>query len=136
MEKIKLSKSVAGELEKAALCRVIDKSYLGMGRFVQQFEDRLRDYLGARHVVCVNSGTAALHLTLMSAGLKYGDEVLVQSLTYIASFQAISAAGAIPVSCEIIPETCTIDLRDAEKKITDKTKAIMPVHYASRGGFG
>ncbi|MBI5677959.1 MAG: DegT/DnrJ/EryC1/StrS family aminotransferase [Planctomycetes bacterium] len=96
--------------------------------------ERLKEYLPAKNVVSVNSGTAALHLALMALGLTPGDEVLVQSLTFVASFQAITAAGLVAVPCEIIPETCTIDLRDAERKITKKTKAIMPVHYASRVG--
>ena len=134
MSKIRLSKSVVGVAEKEALDRVIDESYLGMGRFVEEFEARLKDYLGLYHVVCVNSGTAALHLALMSLGLKVGSEVLVQSLTYIASFQAITAAGLKPVACEVVPSSCTIDIKDAEKKITDRTKVIMPVHYASRVG--
>lgn len=133
MNKIRLSKSVVGELEKEALSRVIDKGYLGMGSFVQEFEKKLKDYLGAKYVVCVNSGTAALHLAVESC-IPKGCEVLVQSLTFISSFQAITAAGANPIPCEIVPETCTIDLRDAEKKITEKTRAIMPVHYASRVG--
>jgi dTDP-4-amino-4,6-dideoxygalactose transaminase len=131
---IKLSKSIVGDLEKEALASVIDNSYLGMGKNVNEFETKLRDYLNARHVICINSGTAALHLALMAAGIGQGDEVLVQSLTFVASYQAISATGAIPVPCEILPETVTIDLRDAEKKITKRTKAIMPVHYASRPG--
>jgi dTDP-4-amino-4,6-dideoxygalactose transaminase len=134
MRHIRLSKSCVGELEKAALAQVLDESYLGMGRFVQEFEERLKAYLPARHVVCVNSGTAALHLALMALGLVPGDEVLVQSLTFIASFQAVTAAGLMPVPCEIVPETCTIDLKDAERKITKRTKVIMPVHYASRVG--
>src|SRR3989338_2932348 len=134
MTKIRLSKSVVGDLEIEALSKVITEGYLGMGSFVQEFEGRLKEYLGAKHVVCLNSGTAALHLAIMSAGLEPGDEILVQSLTYIATFQAISAAGANLVPCEIIPETCTIDLRDAGKRITNRTKAIMPVHYASRVG--
>jgi dTDP-4-amino-4,6-dideoxygalactose transaminase len=134
MRHIRLSKSCVGELEKAALAQVIDESYLGMGRFVQEFEERLKAYFPAQHVVCVNSGTAALHLALMALGLAPGDEVLVQSLTFIASFQAVTAAGLMPVSCDIVPETCTIDLRDAERKITNRTRAIMPVHYASRVG--
>ncbi len=132
--KIRLSQSVVGDREKDALSRVIEDGYLGMGRFVQEFEEGLKAYLGAEHVVCVNSGTAALHLAFMGIGLKPGDEVLVQSITYVASFQAITAAGARPVACEVLPETCTIDLRDAEKRITPKTKAIMPVHYAGRTG--
>ncbi len=133
INKIRLSKSVVGELEKAAVSFVIDKGYLGMGGFVQEFEEKLKRYLGAKHVVCVNSGTAALHLAVESC-VPEGGEVLVQSLTFISSFQAITAAGARPVPCEIVPETCTIDLKDAEKKITEKTRAIMPVHYASRVG--
>jgi len=134
MEKIRLSKSVVGMKEKEALAQVIDESYLGMGRFVQDFEQGIKKYLGAGQVVCVNSGTAALHLALMGIGLKPGDEVLVQSLTFVASYQAITAAGATPISCEIDPATCTIDLKDAAKRITPKTRAIMPVHYASRVG--
>lgn len=132
---IRMSKSVVGKAESKAVAKVIiEDGYLGMGSFVQEFEEDLKNYLGVKHVVCVNSGTAALHLALMAAGLKTGDEVLVQSLTYIASFQAITAAGATPLPCEVIPETCTIDLEDAEQRITERTKAIMPVHYAGRVG--
>jgi dTDP-4-amino-4,6-dideoxygalactose transaminase len=134
MDKIRLSKSVVGEKEKEALCRVIDGSYLGMGSFVEELEKKLKKYFGARDVVCVNSGTAALHLALMGIGLKPGDEILVQSLTYISTFQAITASGARPVPCEVVPDTCTIDLKNAEKRLTKKTKAILPVHYASRTG--
>jgi len=134
MNKVKLSKSTVGEKEKKALAEVIDQAYLGMGSFVKRFEQNLQSYLGAGFVTCVNSGTAALHLALMGLGLEPGDEVLVQSLTFVASFQAITAAGLKPVPCEIVPETCTIDLNDAEKKISSKTRVIMPVHYASRPG--
>lgn len=134
MEKIRLAKSIVGRLEKEALNQVINGAYLGMGSFVQQFESRLKEYLGAKYVICVNSGTAALHLALMATGFQPKDEVLVQSLTFVASFQAISAAGLVPVSCEVVPETCTIDLNDAKKRLTKRTKAIMPVHYASRTG--
>ncbi|MDD5108784.1 MAG: DegT/DnrJ/EryC1/StrS family aminotransferase [Candidatus Omnitrophica bacterium] len=131
---IRLSKSVVGLLEKKALSKVIDDSYLGMGSFVRDFEKSIEKYIGAGKAICVNSGTAALHLALMSIGLVPGDEVLVQSLTFVACFQAISAVGAVPVACEVIPETCMIDLKDAKKRITKRTKAIMPVHYASRTG--
>jgi len=131
---IRLSKSIVGPAEADAVSRVvIEDGYLGMGKEVQVFEEKLKNYLQAQHVVCVNSGTAALHLAVESCVPK-GYEVLVQSLTFISSFQSITAAGAKPVPCEIVPETCTIDLKDAEKKITKKTRAIMPVHYASRVG--
>jgi dTDP-4-amino-4,6-dideoxygalactose transaminase len=131
---IRLSKSVVGEEEKKALSKVIDEGYLGMGRFVQEFEERLASYLGAKHVVCVNSGTAALHLALMAIGMGSGDEILIQSLTYVSGFQAAAAAGAVPVPCDVMPDTCIIDLDDAEKRITENTRAVMPVHYAGRPG--
>lgn len=130
---IRLSKSVIGEAEKKAVMGVLDREYLGMGKEVQEFENVLHDFLG-RPVVCVNTGTAALHLALQALGIGLGDEVLVQSLTYVASFQAISATGAIPVACEIDPNTATLDVNDARKRLTERTKAIMPVHYA--GGMG
>ncbi|NQV00202.1 MAG: DegT/DnrJ/EryC1/StrS family aminotransferase [Parcubacteria group bacterium] len=134
MDKIRLSKSIVGELEKKALCAVMDEGYLGMGSFVQAFEEKLSGFFGGSNVTCVNSGTAALHLALMALNLNKGDEVLVQSLTYVASFQAISASGLKPVACEVMLETGTIDLKDAKRKITNKTKAIMPVHYSGRVG--
>lgn len=134
-DKIRVSKSVLDKKESKAVSDVILKDgYLGMGAEVKKFEEELQKFLNTeRKVVCVNSGTAALHLAV-AAVTKPGDEVLVQSLTYVASFQAISAAGAVPVACEINPENMCIDLKDAEKRITKKTKAIMPVHYAGDAG--
>lgn len=132
---MRLSKSVVGQKEVAAVSRVLlEDGYLGMGRTVQEFEQALKQYLGAEEVICVNSGTAALHLAVQAAGLKEGDEILIQSLTYISDFQAISATGAKPIACEVLPENLTIDLVDAGKRITSRTKAIMPVHYASNPG--
>ena len=134
MEKlIRLSKSVIGPAEKSAVMAVMDHEYLGMGQEVQEFENALTDFFG-RPAVCVNTGTSALHLAVQALDLDPGSEVLVQSLTYVASFQAISATGAKPIPCEIDPDTITIDLEDAERRITDKTAAIMPIHYASGVG--
>ena len=130
---IRLSKSCIGDAEKKAVMGVLDREYLGMGAEVKQFEDALSDFFG-RPTVCVINGTAALHLSLQACDVGVGDEVLVPSLTYVASFQAISATGAIPVACDINIETCLLDLVDAEKRITKNTKAIMPVHYT--GGVG
>jgi dTDP-4-amino-4,6-dideoxygalactose transaminase len=132
MNKIRLSKSVVGEEEKQALARAIDVGYLGMGAEVQQFEEDIRDFLGTDHeVLCVNTGTAALHLSLQALGLGPGDEVLVPSLTYVATFQAISATGAKPVACDVTRNKAFIDLIDAEKRLSKFTKAIIPVHYGS-----
>lgn len=132
MSTVRLSKSCVGEEEKAALARVIDAGYLGMGLEVQLFEEELRAYLGTdAEVICVNTGTAALHLALSGLDIGPGDEVLVPSITYVASFQAISATGARAVACDVTPERVFIDLVDAERRISPHTKAIMPVHYAS-----
>ena len=130
---IRLSKSVISGAEKQAVLGVLDREYLGMGSEVEEFENLLTRFFG-RPAVCVNTGTAALHLALQGVGLGEGDEVLVQSLTYISSFQAISATGAKPVSCEVDPLTITLDIEDAEKRLSSNTKAVMPVHYA--GGMG
>jgi dTDP-4-amino-4,6-dideoxygalactose transaminase len=130
---IRLSKSTLTDSDKAAVMGVLDKEYLGMGAEVNRFENSLVDFFG-RPVVNVSNGTAALHLALQACGIGPGDEVLVQSLTYVASFQAITATGARAIACDIDPETLTIDWRDASRRLSKNTKAIMPVHYA--GGVG
>ena len=133
MKNIRLSKSCIGQEEIDAVTDVLKREYLGMGEDVRRFEDDLKVFFG-RDVTLVNTGTAALHLACQSIGLKEGDEVLVQSLTYVACFQAIHAAGATSIACEVMDDTLTIDLADAERKVTSRTKAIMPVHYAGQVG--
>jgi dTDP-4-amino-4,6-dideoxygalactose transaminase len=136
MSVMRLSRSIVGREEAEAVSRVLlEDGYLGMGAEVQRFEEDIATFIGvpARDIACVNSGTAALHLAV-AAALEPGDEVLVQSLTFLSSFQAISAAGAVPVACEVLPNSVTIDLTDAAKRVTKKTRAIMPVHYASYPG--
>ena len=113
--------------------KVLDREYLGMGAEVLLFEEKLTEFFG-RPAVCVVNGTAALQLALQAIGVGEGDEVLVQSLTYVASFQAISATGATPVACDVDSETLCLDWKDAEKRITQYTKAVMPIHYS--GGVG
>ncbi len=130
---IRLSKSCISEKEKAAVALVLDRGYLGMGQDVKEFEEKLTDFFG-RTTLCVASGTAALQLAIQACGIGTDDEVLVPSLTYVASFQAIAATGAKAIACDIVEETCMFDWKDAEKRITEKTKAIMIVHYC--GGIG
>lgn len=134
---IRLSKSVLDQREAEAVTRVLtEDGYLGMGSEVAKFEHEIASYIGVEpeQVVCVNSGTAALHLAV-EAIVEEGDEILVPSYTFLSSYQAISASGATPVSCEIYDDTLTIDLEDAERRITEKTKAIMSVHYASNPAY-
>lgn len=130
---IRLSKSCLGDAEKQAVMGVLDRGFLGMGAEVQQFEQALTEFFG-RPVICVVNGTAALHLALQACNLGPDDEVLVPSLTYVASFQAISATGAKPVACDVDNQTMTLDWHDAESRLTSRTRAIMPVHYS--GGVG
>lgn len=129
---IRLSKSVVGKAEADAVAHIIeDIGYLGMGATVGEFEHQLEEYIGGdRRCLCVNSGTAALHLAIQAI-TNPGDEVLVPSFTFVASYQAITAANCKPVSCDIDPETLTLDLKDAERRITPRTTAMMPVFYAS-----
>ena len=130
---IRLSKSCIGNSEKEAVLGVLDREYLGMGLEVQEFELALSRYFGLP-VVAVANGTAALQLALQASGIGAGDEVLVPSLTYVASFQSICAAGATPIGCDVDLKTWLLDLDDAQKRITNKTKAIMPVHYGGEVG--
>ena len=130
---IRLSKSKIGEEEKSAVINVLDKEYLGMGEEVGIFEKDLSK-LFLRDTICVSSGTAAVQLAIQACNIGFGDEVLVPSMTYVATFQAIKATGAKPIACDINEETYLIDLEDALSKISKNTKAIIPVHYT--GGVG
>lgn len=129
---IRLSKSVVGVRESEAVTRVIeDSGYLGMGETVGLFEKELEEYIGGGYrCICVNSGTAALHLAIQAV-TRPGDEVLVPSFTFVSTYQAITAAGCVPVSCEVDPVTLTLDLEDAARRITPRTKVVLPVYYAS-----
>ena len=133
IDNLRLSMSVLGKEEVQAIRKVIlEDGYLGMGLEVKLFEKEIAKYLGIPHewVVCVSSGTAALHLAV-EATTNPGDEVLVQSLTYVSSFQAISASNTTPIPCDVDIDSGTISIEDAKNRITDNTKIIMPVHYAS-----
>ena len=132
-EIIRLSKSCISEAEKAAVSGVLDREFLGMGAEVKEFENLLTEYFG-RECNCVVNGTAAIQLALQACGIGQGDEVLIPSLTYVASFQAVTATGAIPIACDIDKDSLIVDWKDAQKRITKKTKAIIPVHYS--GGVG
>jgi dTDP-4-amino-4,6-dideoxygalactose transaminase len=105
---------------------------LGTGPKVARFEEDFRRYKEAPYAVAVNSGTAALHLSLLAAGLQKGDEVITTPLTFCATINAIIHAGAKPVLADIDPTTINIDPKEVEKHITPKTRAILPVHFAGR----
>jgi perosamine synthetase len=100
-----------------------------IGPEVREFEKRIADYIGVRYAFAVNSGTSALHAVLAAHGIGEGDEVIVPSFTFIATANAPLFVGAEPIFAEIEEETYGLDPADVEKKITSKTKAIIPIHY-------
>ncbi|MGH2459419.1 MAG: DegT/DnrJ/EryC1/StrS family aminotransferase, partial [Chloroflexota bacterium] len=127
---IKVSRGCLGDEELAEVREAFAYGYFGHAAKVEELEAALAAYLGAEHVVATNTGTSALHLALAALGIGEGDEVLVPSLTFVASFQAIRATGATPVPCDVQPDTLLMDLEDAAARITPRTRALMPVHYA------
>ena len=131
---VRLSRSSIAGSDIAAVGDTLQRAYLGMGKETEAFEQELSAYFGGREAMCVSTGTAALHLALQAIGVGPGDEVLVPTLTYVASFQAVSATGATPVACDVRAEDGWIDVADAARRITPRTRAIMPVHYASGSG--
>jgi UDP-2-acetamido-2-deoxy-ribo-hexuluronate aminotransferase len=98
-----------------------------MGPEVKELEDRLTHYTGAKHCITVASGTEALLISLMALGIKSGDEIITTPFTFVATAEVIVLLGAKPVFVDVEPDTCNIDVRLIESKITSRTKAIMPV---------
>ncbi len=129
MDIIPVSRPSLGEEELASVKTVFDSGWLGLGAQVLEFEQGLQAFLGAKHAVCTNTGTTAIHLALDTLGIGKGDEVIVPSFTFVATIQAITQTGAKPVFADIHADDLNLDDRDAAKKITKRTKAILPVHY-------
>jgi len=110
----------------------LKSGWLGTGPKVARFESHFAAYTGATHAAAFNSCTAALHLSLVALNLKPGDEVITTPLTFCASINAIIHAGATPVMADVDPTTGNIDPERIREKITSRTKAILPVHFAGR----
>lgn len=111
-----------------AVIETLESTAFVLGPKVAAFEARFAEYCGATHALGVNSGTSALHLALLAAGVGPGDEVITTPMTFIATASAIDYAGATPVFVDIDPVTRNIDPANIEAAITDRTKAVMPVH--------
>ncbi len=114
------------ELEE--IKKVLDSRWVSQGPKVKEFEDKSANYLGVKYAITVNNCTAALHLALLSIDIKKGDDVLVADFTFPATGHSVLYCGASPVFVDINPKTYNIDPELIEEKITDKTKAIIPVH--------
>lgn len=113
---------------RAAIERICDSQALILGPAVDSFEKKLAAYCHTKHAIGVSSGTDALLCALMALGVGPGDEVICPTFTFFASAGSIARTGATPVFCDIDPRTFNIDVADAARRITKRTKAIMPVH--------
>lgn len=129
---IPVSRPSMGSEELEAVGKVFKTGWLGLGSVVFDFENILKGYLGVSNVIAVNTGTSAIHIALDAFGVSVGDEVIVPSMTFAATIQAIIATGAVPVFCEINADTLNVSVADVEKRITSRTKAIVPVHYCGQ----
>ncbi len=107
-------------------------AWIGTGPRVAQLEAGFSKYIGAKHAVAVNSCTAALHLGMIAINLQPGDEVIIPSMTFVATANAVIHAGGIPVLVDVDRSTMCMDAQDAARAITPRTRALLPVHFAGR----
>lgn len=128
MIKIPVAKPYLSTEEAQYAYDTILTNWVTQGPRVQEFEEKFAKYTGAAYAVALSNCTTALHLAMIVAGVKAGDEVICPSMSYIATANAVMYVGAIPVFAEVNPVTYNIDVADAEKRITSKTKAILIVH--------
>lgn len=129
MHKIPIYRPFLTGNEKRYVDKCLDSSWISSkGEFIQQFETAFADFVGMQHATSVCNGTVALHLAILGLGISEGDEVIVPTLTYIASVNSIAYTGATPVFVDSLSDTWQMDPEDIKRKISPKTKAIMVVH--------
>lgn len=126
---IPLIKLSIGEDEARAAYEVVLSGWLTEGEKVRAFESKVAGYVGVKYAVSMFNGTVALHALLMSLGIGPGDEVIVPSFTFISTVTAVLHAGATPVFADIDKQSLNIDSIDVSRKLTNRTKAVIPVHY-------
>jgi len=133
---IRLSKCSIDNNELDAIKSVLSAEFFGTGPKTREFEDNLKSFFNNSDydLVCTNTGTSALQLALQACNFKKGSEILVPTLTYLASYQAITAAGHKPISCDVNESDGLLSINDAQKRISRKTKAMMLVHYNGHVG--
>jgi len=115
-----------------AVARTIKNDWISEGPETKKFQENYRKLVGTKYAIATTSGTAAIFLALVAAGIKKGDEVIVPNITFIATASAVKLAGAKPILAEVREDNFTISLRSIRKKITKKTKGIIPVHLNGR----
>ncbi len=130
--KVPFHRPSLGEEEIQAVSDVLRSGWLTMGAKTYEFERFFADYIGVQHAIAVSSCTAALHLSLEAIGLQPGDEVLVPTTTFTATAEVVSQLGARPVLVDIDAYTMNLNPSDAERRITPRTRAVIPVHFAGQ----
>jgi perosamine synthetase len=118
--------------ERDAVVRVIESNYLNDGDVTAEFERRAAELFGAPYAVATTSGTSALFLALAAVGVGHGDEVIVPDVTFIATANAVTLTGATPVLVDVDPATLNIDANRMERAISNRTRAVIPVHVSGR----
>jgi UDP-4-amino-4,6-dideoxy-N-acetyl-beta-L-altrosamine transaminase/dTDP-4-dehydrorhamnose reductase len=117
-----------------AVVNVLRSRRITQGPKVEEFEDVLREYCGAKYAVAVNSGTSALHLACLVVGVEQGDEVITSPITFVASANCAVYCGGVPIFADIDNKTYNISWEEVEKRISNNTKAVIPVHFAGQSG--
>lgn len=130
--KIRVAEPNITEEDISSVCQALRENRLSSGPYAEKFENAFASYVGTKYAVAVNSGSAALHLALESLGIKNGDEVITTPFTFAATSNVIVLQNAIPVFVDIESKNYNLDPSKIESAITDKTKAIMPIHYAGQ----
>lgn len=125
--KVPIAKPIIGEEEIKNVVEVLKSGMIAQGPKVAEFEEKFAAWIGTKYAIATNSGTSALHVALLAAGIGKGDEVITTPFTFIATGNSIIYTGATPVFADIDLKTYTIDSDSIEALITDKTKAILPV---------
>ena len=125
---INIAKPIIGDEEIEAVTEVLKSGMLAQGSKVEQFQNEFAEYVEAKYGIATSSGTTALHTALVAAGVEKGDEVITTPFTFAATSNSILYSDAMPVYADIDPKTFNLNPEKIEEKITDKTKAIMPVH--------
>lgn len=128
-ELIQVFRPSFGQEEIDAVAEVLKSGWLGLGPKTAEFEEKFAAYCGAKYAVALNSCTAALHLSLVAFGIKEGDEVLVSPMTFVSTVHAVIYVGATPVFVDVEPDTLCMSVEDIKRKVTPRTRAVIPVHY-------
>lgn len=115
--------------EREYVLDCIDSTWISsVGKYITAFEESFAQFCGVRHAIATNNGTTALHLALVAMDLQPGDEVLIPTVTYIATANAVRYCGGVPVLVDVCSDTMNIDPNDMERRITSKTRGVIPVH--------